>query len=210
MTTYPIDPPAALIAADIHYTMKTIVARSISPFTHGEQVYVHPGQWWDMEISVLPGPRQTLEDVIAFLGLLNGGEGTFKFAPPDGSTPLGTATGTPIIRSASQSGQVLVTTGWTASLANILKAGDWLSIISGTNPQPRLYKNLLATGTDSGGVASLTLWPRIRIPAPASGATVTVNSAHGIWRLASNESAWDITNAVNYGITIAATEALNP
>ena len=210
MVAFPISPPAALLASEVRFTPKTIVATSRSPFTGGEQVYVHQGQWWEMEITVVPGPRQTFEDIIAFVLLLNGQEGTFNFSPPGGGTPAGNAGGTPRVATASQSGQVLISTGWTASQANILKAGDWLSMVSGTNPQARLYKNLIDVGTNSGGVASLTLFPRLRIPAPASGATITTTSAQGIWRLASNEMPWDITNAVRYGMTLACVEALNP
>ena len=210
MATFPLTPPAAFLASEVRFTPKTVVSKSVSPFTGGEQVYVHQGQWWEMEITVLPGPRQTLEDVIAFMLELNGSEGTFTYSPPGGGTPLGAGGGSPIVKTASQSGQLLATTGWTASISAILKPGDYVSIISGTNPQPRLYKNLRQVDTLSGGVASLSLFPRLRIPAPSSGATVTVNSAQGIWRLASNEMPWDVRNGVEYGLVIACVEALNP
>lgn len=210
MTTFPLTPPAALLASEVRFTSKTVVAASRSPFTGGEQVYVHQGQWWEMDITVLPGPRQTIEDVIAFILELNGMEGTFTFSPPGGGSPLGTGSGSPIVATASQSGQSLLTNGWAASASAVLRPGDYLSIISGTNPQPRLYKNLRTVDTLSGGVASLSLFPRIRLPAPASGAAITISSAQGIWRLSSNEMPWDISGGLQYGMTIACVEALNP
>ena len=206
--TFPITAPAALSIARVRFVPRSVVAVSRSPFTGQEQVYVHQGQWWEMDVDVVPGVRADMEAIVSFLLELNGQEGTFNFGPPGGAAPRGAATGTPIIASSAQSGSIFVTAGWTASLNNILRAGDWFNTGSGSSA--KLYKNLKDVGTNSGGVASLTCWPKIRQAPPNSGASLSVNSAMGIWRLASNEMTWDISNAVVYGISFSCVEALNP
>src|SRR3990167_1653850 len=205
---FPLIAPAALSVARVRFNPRSTVAVSRSPFTGQEQVYVHQGQWWEMDVEVAPGVRADIENVVAFLMELNGQEGTFNFCPPGGTAPRGTATGTPIVANSAQTGNTFVTAGWTASLNNILRAGDWFNTGSGSTAQ--LYKNLKDIGTNSGGVASLTCWPKIRQAPPNSGASLSVNSASGIWRMASNEMTWDIHDAVVYGLTFSCIEALNP
>jgi hypothetical protein len=61
--------------------------------------------------------------------------------------------------------------------------------------------------TDGSGNATLTLWPNVRT-APSNGATVTVQSAKGRWRLAGNESEWSVNEASIYGISFSAMEAI--
>lgn len=206
--TYPLVAPASLKVATVRFTPRSVVGESRSPFTGQEQVYVHQGQWWEMDVQLLSGNRASAEDILGFLLKLNGKEGTFLFGPPDGHAPRGTATGTPIVSSGGQTGNILVTQGWTASLDNILKAGDWFHTGSGSNVH--LYKNLDNVNTDGNGVASLTVWPKIRQTAPAQGTAITVNSAYGLWRLSSNQMPWDISDGVAYNISFGAVEALNP
>ena len=206
--TYPLVAPAQLLVASVRFVPRSVVAASRSPFTGQEQVYVHQGQWWEMDVKVLPADRATMEYVIAFLIKLNGKEGTFLFGPPGGATPRGGALGSPAVASSSQSGNTFYTRGWTASQAAVLKAGDWVQTGSGSTAH--LYKNLDDAGSNGSGEATLTIWPKIRATAPTIGAAIVVSSPSGIWRLASNEMTWDINDAVIYGLSFTCIEALNP
>lgn len=202
--TYPLSLPAGGFAR-IRLAASSVVGESASPFTQEQQVYVHQGQWWEAEVSLPPVPRDKAEDWIAFLLALNGKQGTFLMGDPAGSVPRGVATGAPVVDGAAQSGQTLATRGWTVSVTNIMKAGDWLQLGSGAST--RLHKLLAAGNSDGTGKVSVDIWPRLRA-APADGATITVVGARGLWRLSSNRRDWDISDAVKFGITFACREAL--
>jgi hypothetical protein len=99
----------------------------------------------------------------------------------------------------------LATDGWTPNITGILRAGDWVQL--GTGATSRLYKVLDDVNSDSGGNATLTLFPNLR-SSPADNATLTVNNPKGVWRLAANDVGYDIQTGQFYGITLACVEAL--
>ena len=188
----------------------TIRARSVvgvaqSPFTLAQQVYKHQGQAWEAEVSLPPMKRDEAEQVASFLLKMNGQYGTFLLGDPANTAPRGVGTGTPLVKGGSQTGDSLITDGWTNSTTGILKAGDWIQLGSGSSS--RLHKVLDDVNSDSGGNATLTIWPSLR-SSPADNAVITVNSPKGQWRLATNEMQYSIDEASVYGITFACVEAL--
>jgi hypothetical protein len=97
------------------------------------------------------------------------------------ATTNGAYAGTPVINGAGQTGAALVTNGWTASTA-IFNGGEVITIagVFAINPQSRqstgTLQNFLVTGavsSDSGGNATLTLYPAIT----TSGAYQTVSGS---------------------------------
>ena len=106
---------------------------------------------------------------------------------------------------ASQTGLILNTKGWPVSTNGVLLAGDYLQI--GTGATSRLYKTLNDVDTDAGGLATLDNWPRLR-ESPADSATITLTNPGGVFRLARNDSEWDISTATIYGLGISAIEAI--
>jgi len=136
---------------------------------------------------------------------MNGQYGTFLLGDPANTAPRGVGTGTPLVKGGSQTGDSLITDGWTNSTTGILKAGDWIQLGSGSSS--RLHKVLDDVNSDSGGNATLTIWPSLR-SSPADNAVITVNSPKGQWRLATNEMQYSIDEASVYGITFACVEAL--
>ena len=184
---------------------RNVVSVSSSPFTGQQQIYKHPGQWWEAEISLPPLKRDEAEQVAAFLIKLNGQYNTFLLGDPANAAPRGVGTGTPVVQGGSQTGTSLVTDGWTTSTTGILKAGDWIQLGSGS--ATRLHKVLDDVNSDGSGAATLNIWPALR-SSPSDNATITVNSPKGIWRLASNEVNYSIDEASVYGITFACVEAL--
>jgi hypothetical protein len=83
---------------------------------------------------------------------------------------IGTLGGTPTANGANQTGTSILTTGWTASITNVLNVGDKISFagVYSVNPQSRLSTGKLANFTiqaaassDGSGNATLTIYPAI-------------------------------------------------
>ena len=202
--TYPITFPSDCIRA-VTIRARNVVGMSASPFTGQQQIYRHPGQWWEMEVSLPPMKRAAAEEVNAFLISLNGKYGTFLLGDPANSTTLGVGTGSPAVYSDFQTGDTLETDGWTPNVTGILKAGDWVQL--GTSSATRLYKVLADANSDGAGYASLSIWPNLRT-SPSSGEPLFVSNAKGQWRLSTNEHNYTIEPGQIYGMTFACVEAL--
>jgi hypothetical protein len=183
-----------------------VVGRSVSPFTRASQTYEHPGKLWQLVVELNPMNRAAAEEWISFLMSLRGRYGTFTMGDPSAATPRGLATGSPVVKTSSESGLVLNTAGWTSSADNILRKGDYIQVSDGTSP--RLYKNLQDVNTTSGGVAALDLWPTLRTT-PASGATITVNSCVTVWQLTDNGMQIKVDGPGIYFLSFVAEEALS-
>jgi hypothetical protein len=201
---YPVSLPDTTSFREARMTARTAVGVTKSPFTGAQQVQKHQGQWWEFECSLVPMVRDNSEDWIAFLLSLNGQEGTFLLGDPYGTAPRGAATtvnSTPLINGANQTGKTLLTDGWQVSTGNILKAGDYIQL--GTGSSTRLHKVLTAATSNASGEATLDIFPEIKT-AYDDNATITITDAKGTFRLASNEMAFDLKQASTYGMAFAA------
>lgn len=145
--SYPIGLPVSPGFRRISIQPRSAVGIYASPFTFQQQTYAHQGQMWTGEFELPPMSRAEAAPWVAALTSLNGAEGTFCFGDPAWATPRGTATGTPAVKGASQTGYDLITDGWTASI-EALKRGDWVQI--GQTSSARLYQvvNNANTGTN--------------------------------------------------------------
>ena len=202
---YPLALPTTTGIAKIRISANNVVGVSQSPFTAKQQVYKYTGQFWEAEISLPPMKRADAEYWISFLLKLNGSYGTFLLGDPNGATARGVATGTPLVKGASQTGSELITDGWTTSTTGILKAGDYIQLGSGADS--KLHKVLDDVNSNSSGEATLTLWPDLR-SAPSDNASITVSGAKGVFRLSTNQQDWNVNEASIYGMTFPAREAL--
>lgn len=203
--SYPLSLPSNRQIQKVRLNAIDVVGISQSPFTASQQVYRYQGQYWEADITLRPMNREEAEYWISFLLKLNGQYGTFLLGDPNGAIPRGVATGTPLVKGAGQTGNELITDGWTFNTTKILKAGDYIQL--GTAASARLYKVLDDVNSDSSGNATLTLYPDLR-SAPADNAPITATNAKGNFRLSSSSAAWDISEAQTYGITFGAREAL--
>ncbi len=209
--TYPLSLPAAPRWRRSAFRYSAVVAVSRSPFTLKEQVQEHQGEIWMADIELPPMPRATAAEWTAFQVSLKGRKGTFLVGDYDARTPLGIATGTPLVDSGgSPAGneiraRELITDGWTIDTTGILKAGDYLQI--GTGASAQLYMNLTDADSDGGGAVTLNIAPGLR-SAPANDAPIIVSNTVGVFRLADNTVAWDADAAAIYGISFSAVEAL--
>lgn len=189
--------------AQIVFKPRSMVGVSESPFTFEQQVYVGQGDGWQADVALTQMPRSSAEEWVAFLLALNGREGTFLLNDPMGATARGTwAGGSPLVNGASQTGKVLAIDGLAAGAT--IKKGDWFQLGSGSSAH--LHKVVLDATANGSGQVSLDFWPRLR-SSPADNAALTIASACGLFRLASNERAWTIDD-VRYGMSFSCSEAL--
>jgi len=205
--TFPVTIPTGreVDIASISIAAIDVVGRSSSPFTLESQTYEHPGKLWQLVVELNPLSRAAAQPWIAFLASLRGRYGTFTMGDPSAATPRGPAGGTPLVRTASQSGLTLSTYGWTGSATGVLLAGDYIQVNDGA--YPRMYRNLVNVDTTSGGVATLDLWPTLR-SSPSSGAAITVNSCVSVWQLTDNGVQVAISGPGIHNISFSAEEAL--
>lgn len=202
--TYPLTLPSLMSPQSITIRPESRVGSAPSTFTFQQQVQVHAGQRWSLQIVYPPmylsdEPANAME---AFLTALNGREGTFLAGPM--TTPRGVATGTPLVKGGAQTGNELITDGWTPGVTGILKANDWLQI--GTGASARLYKVLKDVNSDGSGEATIPIWPNLRT-SPANNAQIVTSNPVGVWRMVANEP--DVSSdSLFLSVTINAREAL--
>ena len=115
--------------------------------------------------------RAQFAPIDAFVLAQGGRSGVFTFQTLVYDTPLGVATGTPVVAGANQAGTTLVTSGWTPSQTGILKAGDMITIAG----QTKAYKVVADANSDGSGNASLSIIPSL-MTSPANAAAVAVNN----------------------------------
>ena len=203
--TYPLTLPTHTGIRNISLRAVNTVGISQSPFTYATQVIAHSGQRWEVDVTLPSMNRSDAEQWIAFLMSLRGSLGTFNIGDPTGATPRGSAGGTPLVNGADQIGGTLDIDGCTASQTGWLKAGDYIQLGSGATAT--LHKVLQDADSNGSGQVSLDIWPYIR-SAPADDAAVTTSNTVGLFRLASNEQNWNVSEASIYGLTFGAFEAI--
>ncbi|MCK5611034.1 hypothetical protein KAR91_54680 [Candidatus Pacearchaeota archaeon] len=195
---YPLTPPAD-IARGIRFNPQTAVAESTSPFTFEQEIFEHQGQMWRATVQLPPMEQAEAEEWVAFGLALNGRAGTFLFGDPVGETPRGTVSGNILVDGAGQQrSKTLTVKGGTTG--QTLLPGDYIEL-----PNNRLHKNLTLQTIDGGGLATLDIFPRVRDVLIDGGTVVTSNTV-GIWRIDGDISAWDVREAVIYGINFTARE----
>lgn len=174
--TYPLDFPTAPGIRAIEWLKDVSVSRSDSPFSLGQKFYDWGGKRWRAHIELPPMTVTQARTWEAWFLSLNGPVGTFWLTPTLDKTAIGVATGTPLVNGASQTGQSIVTDGWTPSQTGILKAGDWMQIGN------CIYRVLQDANSDGGGNATFDIWPSLRA-SPGDDDTITVTDPKGLFRL---------------------------
>ena len=205
--TYPITLPTSPTLRDITIRARSVVGSAASPFTLQPQSYAWSGQLWSASCRLPPITRANAEAWIAALVSLNGMEGSFLLGDTANKTARGTATGTPLVKGASQTGRTLITDGWTINITGILKAGDWFQLGSGSSA--RLYKVVADANSNGSGEATLDIWPALR-SSPGDNAPLTISSPMGRFMLAANQTEWSVDEAKIYGLAFEAVEDLRP
>ena len=160
------------------------------------------GSYWMAEYSLPPMSRSNWSAWQAFFNELQGRRNTFNGFCPDSKTTQGTSTGTPLVNGASQTGNSIITDGWTASTA-ILKAGDFISFGG------ELKQVSADVSSDGSGNATITFQPTIRT-SPSDNAPITVNNTTCEMILLGNDINFNIgVDGVSEPLTFASMEVIS-
>jgi hypothetical protein len=138
----------------------------------------------------------------AFLASLRGRSGRFWKSPP-GYRRAGTATGSPLVKGAGQSGLSLITDGWTPNQALALTAGDYFQVGN------ELKMLTAAAAANSSGQATLSFTPPLRA-IPGDNAAIIVNSPACVMKLVDDKQArWQAEPTPIHHLSVAYEEALD-
>lgn len=200
---YPLALPTSVGLTRFRPVHAHATATEVSPWTFQTLIQEHPGKVLRVECTVAMAARTKAAPWYAFKAALKGTKGTFLMGDPSARTPLGVATGTPTVFTAvPKRSEVIYTTGWTPSVAGILKAGDWMQIGN------RLYQLLQDTPSDSGGRADFEVFPPVREALSAATPVLTTNTV-GLFRLdAAEQVPYEVTADGVYAIDFSAVEAI--
>jgi hypothetical protein len=183
-----------------------------SPFTSTQQIQEWPGEYLVLTCELPPMQKDYARAWCAFLFALRGQVGSFYSGDTSLVRPRGSVSGMPVVDGAGQSGKTLAVRGFTAGVPLVLRSGDWIQLGDGAGQVARMYMNLLDVNADSDGKAVLNIAPRLRLgqydTPPADGAIVYTSYCKGAFRLASNDQAFKVDDALYYGISFSAREAL--
>jgi hypothetical protein len=119
------------------------------------------------------------------------------------TTPLGVASGTPLVNGNGQSGKSLATKDWGSGVTGIVRAGDLFQLGSGGSAH--LYMVAQDANSSIGSTATLEIWPRLRV-SPANDDPLTFNNPVGQWRL-KEPFDYTIDIAMIFGISVSLVEA---
>jgi hypothetical protein len=148
----------------------------LSPLSGDTQTRETPGARWACALSFEHLRRDEVATLEAFLARLRGAAGRFTIWNHARENPRGVATGAPVVDGAANSGGTLATPGWTASVTNILRAGDLIGV------NGELKQVVVDANSDALGKVTLTIEPPLRAT-PADGATITTVKPTATFRL---------------------------
>lgn len=166
--------------ASCEFNLVTNTQSFTSPLNKTVQTAELPGAFW---LATLAFQNLTEADgriLKAFVASMDGMAGRCYLWDMSHASPSGIATGTPLVKGASQIGKSLTTDGWTASKTGILMAGD----LFGVNGELKIMTN--SPNSDGSGNATLAFRPALRA-VPADNAVITLAAPTCIMRLADDQ-----------------------
>ncbi len=195
------------------YTMPSLTPNSVkwelvgntqqfkSPFSGRIQTATRPGSYWQASLTYKALSAGDRASMMAFLASLEGMRHRFTLEY-HGAPQLGILTGTPLVDGAGQTGNTLVTDGWTNSQTGIIKAGDMFSV-GGELKMCTADANSGATT----GPATISFVPALRV-APADNAAITVTNPTGTFMLQQNSASWGDVPGILSSFSFNAIEAI--
>jgi hypothetical protein len=154
----------------IQSIVPTIQTRTISGRRQVRQI---GGQYFQLYATYPPMTRSQFAPIYGFIMKQRGSFESFTIVPPIVGSTTGTSLGTPLVKTASQTGRTVSTDGWTAdqSAGSLLKAGDYIKFANHT----KIYTLVTDNSSDSGGNSTLTIEPAL-ITSPADNDAITTSS----------------------------------
>ena len=150
--SFPTSPAPSALKIQSYQPTRVSLSHNLrrSVRTNGAQRWVITADWVGLT-------RAQFAPIQAFVLAQRGQWDTFTAALPAHKLPQGIATGTPLVNGANQQGRSLATRGWTANLAGVMKAGDFLGIAG----QTKVYMVTTDANADSTGSATLLIEPAL-------------------------------------------------
>ena len=165
------------------------------------QVRSRGGQRWGLRGSYAPLTRGQAAELFAFSVKQKGQFETFSIVPPTVSTPMGVATGTPLVKRAHAAGDTTITTnGWTVSTTEIMKAGDYIKF-----GHDKVYMVVADSTSDAAGATTLTIHPAL-MSALANYETITVSMVPFTVAFASDQQDVSAAASGTFGFSISLVE----
>ena len=198
----PINFPTPTGFVSSRFYLKNNTQLFISSLTNEVQRRNLSGSFWMAEYSLPPMARSNWSAWQAFFNQLQGRRNTFNGFCPDSKNTQGTATGTPLVNGSTQTGNSLITDGWTVS-TSILKAGDFISVGG------ELKQVSLDVSSDGSGNATITFQPAIR-NSPSDNSSIVVSNATCPMILLSNDVNFNIgLDGVSEPLTFSSMEVIS-
>jgi len=172
-----------------------------SPLSGVTQTLELPGAKWRASIGIKDLEAADSRVMSAFLVKLRGQSGRFSITDFRHPTPAGAASGTPVVAGAGQTGNALLTSGWTPSTTGILLAGDYIQV------GDELKMVVDDANSDATGAATLNIEPPLR-NSPADASTIITDHPKCIMALENKQVGWPTRSPLLSSFTINCLEAL--
>ena len=203
--SYPLSLPSSPSFTQSRWFLSRKTAINESPFTGQQQAFEYDYALWGAELTLPPMRRSEARNWVAFLMKLHGRVGTFLLPDPDGKTATGAISGSVTLNADIAVNDSTITLNTSQnSITNIFRSGDYIQI--GSSATAKLYMIVDDTSSNSSGVVSVNIEPKIKT-AGSAGASVVHASASGVFRMDAEELGWNADHISNYGITFSCTEA---
>lgn len=175
---FPTDIPTVSGVKSITFYSDFVMQTSESPWSYQRQTFTSTGDRWRASVELPSMTRAQAGQWQGMLLNLQGGYNSFLFGDVFNPTPLGSIAGSPRVNGADQIGRTLITDGWDVNEYGVLLAGDRIQLGN------RLYQVTRNVNTDSGGNATLDIFPSLR-ESPVENSLLILEDCVGVFTLAS-------------------------
>ena len=195
--SFPTNPAPSALKIQSYQPTRVSLSHNLrrSVRTNGAQRWVITADWVGLT-------RVQFAPIQAFVLAQRGQWDTFTAALPAHKLPQGVATGTPLVNGANQQGRSLATRGWTANLAGVMKAGDFLGIAG----QTKVYMVTADASSDGYGNATLVIEPAL-MAVPADGSSLVIRNVPFTLALSSDTQESAVTPGAFYNFSLQFAEA---
>lgn len=201
-----INIPSSYCFSSVVVSIDRVIGRTFSPFTLEEQSFKWPGEVMRFDLSMPPmTKRSTASEWISFGMKAKGSFNHFLIGDPSARKPQGSAGGNPIVAGPNQSGDTIITSGWTPNVSSILKAGDYIQIGVGQSAKLRIIVD--DVNSDSNGNATLRIEPSLHF-SPANGSQIITDNPQGVFRMVDNTWSWSVNPGPIYRMSFSAVEVI--
>ena len=169
MTVYNFPTLSKRSLDSFEFNLQSNTQTFVSPLNGQTQTLELPGAKWICTMSMQNVNEFDGRIIKAFLSSLRGASGRLNLGDLSHPTPSGTALGTGTVNGTEQTGNTLITHGWTGAQSKLFLPGDYFSV----NNELKMI-TVLST-SDSYGNSTLTFEPPLRT-SPTNGGSIGVSN----------------------------------